>query len=157
VIKFLHNKDLKRHSIAAERLGTDAHDAYERPNRKYCMYQLKLGRTDLITQCVGRRSALDDIDAAIHSLLRQLVFASVRLIAEALGILMSTISCHLVEMIGFENQLLRRMSHVIAEDPRQKRVGLSQELLPLLRSQQRAGFHEIVTMDVSWFLHDYEH
>jgi hypothetical protein len=65
--EFMYSTGLKLGSIAAEPSGTYGQDAYERPSIKYGMHQLKLSRTDLTTEHLGGRPALDDIDAEVAS------------------------------------------------------------------------------------------
>jgi hypothetical protein len=157
VIQFLSRKSLKLDAIAVELSGTYGQEAEERARIKYWLRQLKLGRTDLKTRHVGGRPPLGDIDTEIFSLLRKYPFASIRVIAEALAVSASTVYSHLIERIGFKNDLLRWIPHVLTDDPRQRRVDLSRELLQLLRSQQRVGLHDMVTEDESWFLQHYKH
>jgi hypothetical protein len=157
VIKFLHLKGLKLEAIAAELADAYGQDAYTKPSIKYWVHQIKLGRTDLTTQHIGERPTLDVIDAEIVSALRKLAFSSTRTISDSLGIPASTVYSHLVERIGFKNYLLRWIPHMLTADVRQKRVELSKQLFPVLESQQRVGFHDIVTSDESWFLQHYDH
>jgi hypothetical protein len=63
VITFLDVKDLKRNEIATKLSNTYNRDADDPPSIKYCLHQIKLGRTDLQTQHVGGRPLLEDIDA----------------------------------------------------------------------------------------------
>jgi hypothetical protein len=55
IIKFLHLKGLKLGDVVVERSNPYGEDAYTRPSIKYWIHQLKLGRTDLMTQQVGGR------------------------------------------------------------------------------------------------------
>jgi hypothetical protein len=115
IIKFLHLKSLKLGYIVVELSTRYAEDAYTRSSIKYWLHQLKLERTDLTTQHVGGRLYLDDTDAEIRSVLRISPFCSVRTIADSLGIPASTVYLHLVEKIGFKNNFLRWVPHMLTE------------------------------------------
>jgi hypothetical protein len=147
IIKFLHLKGLKLEDIAVELFTLYGEDAYTWPNIKYWLYQLKLGRTDLTIQCVGGRPYLDDTDAEIVSVLPISPVSSVRTIADSLGIPASTVYLDLGEKIGFKNYFFLWVPHILTEEPRQKRVELSRQLLELLESQQGVNFRDIVTED----------
>jgi hypothetical protein len=76
LIEFLHVKGLKVHKIATELSSIYGWDACAPPSIKYWLYQIRLGRTDLQTQHVGKPPPLDDIDAEIVSVLRKFPFSS---------------------------------------------------------------------------------
>jgi hypothetical protein len=77
IIKFLHLKGLKREDIARELSNLSRQDASAKLSIKYWLHQLKLGRKDLTTECVGGKSSLDDTDTEILSLAGRSRFSSV--------------------------------------------------------------------------------
>jgi hypothetical protein len=113
IIKFLHLKGPKLGDIVVELSTLYGDDAYTRSSIKYWLHQLKLGRTDLTTQRVGRRPYLDDAGPEIPSVLRISPFFSVRTIADSLDIPASAVYLHLVEKIGFKNHFLRWVPHML--------------------------------------------
>jgi hypothetical protein len=121
----LQVEDVKLDEIATELSNTSGLDADAPPSIKYWLHQIKLGRTDHLTQHVGGRPPLDSIKAEIISILRQFPFSSVRTIAGSLNIPASIISIHLVEKIGLKNLLLRWVPHALTSELRQKRVELA--------------------------------
>jgi hypothetical protein len=76
--------------------------------------------------------------------------------ADSVGIPISTVYLHLVEKIGFKNDFLRSVPHMLTEQLRQKRVKLSRQWLELRESQRGVNFRDIVTGDGPWFLQHYE-
>jgi hypothetical protein len=115
IIKFLHFKGLKLGDIVMKLSTLYGEDAYPQPSMKYWLQQLQLGRTDFTTQHVGGRPDLDDTDVEILSVLRISPFSSVRTIADSLGIPISMVYLHLVEKIGFKNDFLRWVPHMLTE------------------------------------------
>jgi hypothetical protein len=85
-INFLRIKSLKLEEIAKKLSTTYGLDAYTPPSIKYWLHQIKLGRTDLLTQHAGGRPPLLDIDAEIFLALLKYPFSSVLTIAESLEI-----------------------------------------------------------------------
>jgi hypothetical protein len=75
------------------------------------------------------RSPHDDIDAEIFSLLRNCPVGLIRVLAEALAVSASTVYSHLIEKMGFKDELLRWIPHVLTEDLHQGRVDLSRKSL----------------------------
>jgi hypothetical protein len=73
----------------------------------------------------------------------------VQTIAESLNNPASTIHSHLAADIGLKIFLLRWVPDALTSELPQKRVDLSNQLLRVLESQQRVGFHNIVTGDES--------
>jgi hypothetical protein len=76
IIKFLHLKGLELGEIVVKLSTLYGEDAYTRPNIKYWLHLLKLGKTDLTTQHVGGRPYLDDTDAETLLVLRISPFSS---------------------------------------------------------------------------------
>jgi hypothetical protein len=130
-------------------------DAHATPSVKYWLHRFKLGRKDLTTQHMGGRLTLDDTDAEMLSIRRRSPFSSVRTIADSLGIPASRVYFHLVEKIGFKNDLLYWVAHTLTDELRQERVELARQLLELLEDKRIVGFSDIVTGDVSWFFQHY--
>jgi hypothetical protein len=66
-----------------------------------------------------------------------------------------TIYFHLVEKTGLKIFFVG--PHTLTSELRQTRVGLSNQLLRVLESQQRVGSCDIVIDEESWFLQHYDH
>jgi 4-diphosphocytidyl-2C-methyl-D-erythritol kinase len=73
-------------------------------------------------------------------------------IAEVLEISASIAYSHLVEIIGLKIFLTSLGSPTLTSELREKRLEFSNQLLQVLESQQRVGFHNIMTGTGSWFL-----
>jgi hypothetical protein len=98
-------------------------------------------------------SGLDDFDEPILSALDENPFASVRLT----HIPATTVYRRLTELLGFTARHLRRLPHALSEEQRARRVELSRALLRILQVQRDRAWHDIVTLDESWFYLSTDH
>jgi hypothetical protein len=63
----------------------------------------------------------------------------------------------MVEKIGFKIFLLRWIPHELIDELRKQRDELAQQLLRVLKSQQRINFRDIATGDMSRCLQHFNH
>jgi hypothetical protein len=94
---------------------------------------------------------LDDSDHAILTRLEDIPFASVWQLSRLIH-LPSTTTCHsLTKSLGFVVRQLRWVPYALSDVQKVKRVNLSRQLLRMLVVQGDRAWHDIVTLDESWF------
>lgn len=101
---------------------------------------------------------LSEIDEAILAALEEQPFASVRQLSRATHLASSTVYSHLTQKLGYTVRHLRWVPHILSEADKIVRAQLSCQLMELLEAQRRRSWHDIVTLDESWFYFttDYE-
>jgi AraC-like DNA-binding protein len=97
------------------------------------------------------------IDKAILTALAERPFSSVRQIATQTCLARSTVHRHLTQSLGFTVRHLHWIPHRLSDNQKEIRVRLSQELLQILQRQQARAWHDIVTLDESWFYFQTDH
>jgi ABC-type dipeptide/oligopeptide/nickel transport system ATPase subunit len=102
-------------------------------------------------------SSLDDSDEAILSVLDENPFVSVRQLSHLTHIAATTVYRRLTESLGFTARHLRWIPHALSGDQRAQRVELSRELLRILQVHRDRAWHDIVTLDESWFYLSTDH
>jgi hypothetical protein len=102
-------------------------------------------------------SGLDDSDEAILSALDENPFASVHQLSPRTHIPTTTVYRRRTESLGFTARHLRWVPHALSEEQRAQRVDLSRELLRTLQVQRDCAWHDIVTLDKSWFYLSTDH
>jgi hypothetical protein len=76
------------------------------------------------------------------------LFSSIRLLADSLDIVSSTIN-YLTNVLHFRSLHLRRVPHVLIDELRAKRVAKAIEFFDLLDIQRQIGYRNILTRDES--------
>jgi hypothetical protein len=99
----------------------------------------------------------DDCDEAILLALNEQLFASIRQLARLTHLPRTTIHRRLTRSLGFYVQHLRCIPHRPSDTQQSNRVELSRALLSLLTTQQGRYWHDIVTLDWSWFYLNTDH
>jgi hypothetical protein len=101
---------------------------------------------------------LTESDKAILLALEEQPFASVRQLSRATHLPYSSVYRRLTTKLGFTVRHLRWVPHTLSEQDKRKRSEYSLQLLRILRSQRPRSWHDIVTLDESWFYFstDYE-
>jgi hypothetical protein len=94
---------------------------------------------------------LTEIDEAILMALEDEPFSSIRQLARATHIPQTTVYNHLNDKLGFTVRHLRWVPHLLSAENKHQRIESSFALLRLLKQQQTRSWHDIVTIDESWF------
>jgi hypothetical protein len=94
---------------------------------------------------------LDDSDQVILVALEDNPFASVRQLSRLTHLSSTTVYRRLTQLLGFVVRRLRWMPHALSDAQKGERVNLSQRLLRMLEVQRDRAWHDIVTLDESWF------
>jgi hypothetical protein len=63
----------------------------------------------------------------------------------------------LTQLSGFRVRHLRWVPHLLSHSQKPDRVALSQQLLSVLPRQERRSWHDMVTLDESWFYLNMDH
>jgi hypothetical protein len=94
---------------------------------------------------------INDSDEAILRALEEFPFSSVGQLSCAAHLPKTTVYRRLSEKLGLTARHLRWVPHRLSEAQKARRVQCSQSLLTRLRDQQTRAWHDIVTLDESWF------
>jgi hypothetical protein len=113
--------------------------------------EAQTGRDDAMQLSEEISPHIDDSDDAILSTLEELPFSSVRQFSRATHLPATTVYRQLSEKLGFTAHHLRSVSHILSDDESAICVQSSKSLLTILREQQTRSWHDIVTLDESWF------
>jgi hypothetical protein len=95
-----------------------------------------------------------ETDRQIQEIIRDHPFASLRMIAEMLGLSSETVRLHLLR-IGSVLKALHRISHTLTEDLKRVRVQMCSAMLTALQVQEHDQWHNVITGDESWFYFEY--
>jgi histone-lysine N-methyltransferase SETMAR len=109
------------------------------------------------TPVTNAETDLDDCDRAILWALDEQPFASIRQIARLTHLPRSTVHRRLTRSLGFLVHHLRWVPHLWSQSQKENRARLSRELLTILQQQQQRSWHDIVTLDESWFYLNTDH
>jgi hypothetical protein len=111
---------------------------------------------------VQRDRDLHDSNQAIVTALDESPFVSVRQLSRLTHLHSTTVYRRLTQSLGFVARHLRWVPHVLSDAQKGERVNLSRRLLRMrmrmLEVQRDRAWHDIVTLDESWFYRstDYE-
>jgi hypothetical protein len=94
---------------------------------------------------------LDDSDQAISAALEDNPFASVRQLSRLTHLPSTTVDRRLTQSLGFVAHHLRWVPHALSDAQKGERVNLSRRLLRMLEVRRDRAWHDIVTLDGSWF------
>jgi hypothetical protein len=94
---------------------------------------------------------LDDSDQVILRALEDSPFASVRQLSLLAHLPSTTVYRRLTQSLGFVVRHIRWVSHALSDAQRGERVNLSRRLLRKLEVQRDQAWHDIITVDGSWF------
>jgi histone-lysine N-methyltransferase SETMAR len=100
---------------------------------------------------------LDESDLAILSSLDENPFASVRQLSRLTHLPRMTVYNRLTQTLGFTARHLRWVPHILSGIQKETRVELSKQLLKVLEVQEDRAWHDIITLDESWFYLTTEH
>jgi hypothetical protein len=103
---------------------------------------------------VTDRAPLEDIDARILQVLEAEPWSSVRTVAEFLKIPASTVHLHLTTSLNMKSRHFKWVPHFLDDNLRAKRSNRAQQLLDVLRAQERFRFRDIITGDETWVYFD---
>jgi hypothetical protein len=94
---------------------------------------------------------LDDSDQVILAGLEDSPFASVRQLSRLTYLPSTTVYRHLTQSLGFVVRHLRWLPHALSDAQKGERVNLFRGLLRMLEVQRGREWHDIATLDESWF------
>jgi hypothetical protein len=114
---------------------------------------IRSGNSELQSDKSPGRQPRCETDWNIRSILRDNPFASLRMIAEMLGIPPETVRFHLLR-IGYVLKALHWVPHIPTDDLKLIRVEMCQTMLAALRAQEHNHWYNIVTGE-SWFCFEY--
>jgi hypothetical protein len=155
IITFLFNKRCDGNQIM-ERLETQFHeDAYSLRSVQFWIGEIKRGREDLHDAQRSGRRPIESLTAQIKMLFDENCFMSARSIAETLQMCHSTFLKHLHKHLGFQSFHLRWIPRLLTAELREQRRTYATEMIAVLLSAQKHGWHHLVTGDESWFFLSY--
>jgi hypothetical protein len=92
-----------------------------------------------------------DSDEAILSALDELPFSSVQHLFCAIHLPKTTVSRRFTEKLGFMARPLRGVPQILSDDQKAIPVKCSRSLRTILLAQESRAWHDIMTLDESWF------
>jgi hypothetical protein len=93
----------------------------------------------------------DDSDEAILATLCEALFASGRQLARLTHLSPAKVYRRLTQSLGLTARHLRWVTHLLSDVQKQERIEQTQLLLRLLMAQQCRSWHNVVTLEESWF------
>jgi histone-lysine N-methyltransferase SETMAR len=112
---------------------------------------LRLARFDDVPTDTEEIKVPSLVDDAILTALERAPFSSIRELARATCLPITTVHRHLIMSLGFTVKHLRWVPHSLTASQKHQRVQLSKELLLLLTSVQADPNQYLITLDESWF------
>jgi len=155
VIKFLWIEEVPGPEIQRRLSMAYGDSAYSLTSVYRWIRLFKCGRTNVEDDERSGRPPIDDLDASIIHVLNHDPFSTVRVIADNLGVSVSTVYRRLTISLGLKSYLCKWVPHFLTEELRQKRLTLAQQLLSDLETEEPFRFQRIITGDESWFYIDY--
>jgi hypothetical protein len=112
--------------------------------------EIKRGREDLHDARRSGRGRIESLTAQIKVLLDENCFVSARSIAETLQVSHSSVLKHLHQDLGFQFFHLRLVPHMSTPELKEQRPTYATEMIVVLLSAQKDGWHHLVSGDESW-------
>jgi histone-lysine N-methyltransferase SETMAR len=151
IVAYLALKRLSARAIHEDLTATLGRDAMAYSTVARYLHDAHCSPLHQTTLSVDVPRSLDDSDQAILSALDENPFASVRQLSRLTHIPPTTVYRRLTQSLGFTARHLRWVPHALSQLQKAQRVELSRELLRTLRIQHDRAWHDIVTLDESWF------
>ena len=155
VISFLYRCGLKAQEIEEKLEETYQLNSYKIDAIRYWIREIKLGRTDLHNDAPRGKTADPAITTAIQAQIENNPMASARQISRTLNISPTTVIDKLNNELHYHCYLTRWIPHTLNDQQRKNRVDIANQMLDILRKEQRTHFQNIYTGDESWFLFEY--
>jgi hypothetical protein len=95
--------------------------------------------------------AIDDADRAILFALDEHPFACMRELSRLTYLPSPTVDCRLRQSLGGRARHLRWVPNALSDAQRADRMDLSRRLLAMLKVWRDLAWHDMVTLDESWF------
>jgi hypothetical protein len=116
--------------------------------------KIRSGKQELQSNKSPGRPPRYETDDNIRNILRDNPFASLRPIAEMLGISLETVRLYLLR-IGYVLKALHWGLHIVTDNLKRIRVDMCQTMLAALRVQEYNQWHSSVPGDETWFHFEY--
>jgi hypothetical protein len=151
IVLYLNRKNLTAQVIHDELVSTLSEEAIAYSTVTNYLVVARIIPRDPTPFAAAISPHIDESDEAILRALEQLLFSSVRQLSRAIHLPKTTVYRRLSEKLGFTARQLRWVPHIIFDDQKAKRVKCSKFILTILLAQQTRDWHDIVTLDESWF------
>jgi hypothetical protein len=112
---------------------------------------------DAITVSDATSPHIDESDEAILRTLEELPFSSVRQLSGATHLRKTMVYMRLCEKPWFTAHHLRFVPHILFDDQTATRVKCSRSVLTIVLAQETRAWHDIMTLDESWFYYTRAH
>jgi hypothetical protein len=99
----------------------------------------------------------NDCDQGLLLALAEQSFASIQELVRLVHLPRTSVQRCLTQSFGFHVRHLRWVPHLLSHSQKLDRLTLSQQPLPVLERQERQPWHDMVTLDESWFYLNMEH
>jgi hypothetical protein len=152
-VRDLDLKGLLAHVILDDLVATlDPKAVTYSPVTRY-LREARLGTAEVTLEPESSSPRLDDCDRAILAALKEehFQFSSVREIARATHIPHTTVYRRLTKSLGFVRRFLRWVPQLLSDPQKVRHVELSLSLLRMLEIQEQRAWHDLITLDESWF------
>jgi hypothetical protein len=157
IVLYLNRKGWRAQVIHDDLVATLGEKAIAYSNIPKYLREAQTGRDGAMPECEEISPHINDADEAILNALQELSFSSVRQLSCATHLPETTVCRRFSEKLGFTARHLRWVLHTLTEAQNATRLQCSQYLLTILREQQTRAWHDIVTLDESWFYYITDH
>jgi hypothetical protein len=151
IVAYLALKRLSAHAIHKDLMATLRRDAMAYSTIAHYLHEAHCSHSSQRTTSIEVSKALDDSNEVILSSLDENPFASVRQLSRFTHIPPMTVYRSLTNSLRFTVRHLRWIPHALSHAQKKQRVELSRQLLWKLRIQCDRVWHNLVTLDESWF------
>jgi hypothetical protein len=157
IILYLARKRLSRLAIHDDLVTTLGPDALSYSSVMHDPRDAVFVSSNPPTPLHRAEAEFDDCDQAILIALADQSFASVRQLSQLTHLPRTIVHRRLTNSLGFRVRNLRCVRHLLAHSQKLDRITLSQQFFSMLEREEQRSWHNIVTLDDSWFYIDVGH
>jgi hypothetical protein len=151
IVLYLARKGLSPLAIHDDLVTTLAEDAVSYSSVTRYLRDAVSASSNPPTPLPEPKAQFDDCDQAILLALTEHPFESVRESSRLSHRPRTTVHQRLTKSLRFRVRHLRWVPYLLSHSEKLNRVTLPQELLPMVERQKQRSWHDIVTLDESWF------
>lgn len=151
IVLYLARKGLSAKAISDDLVATLGPDAKSYATVTRFLREAKFPSPNPLATFSEETPGYDDSSEAILLALSEQPFASIRQLSRLTHLPPTTVYRRLTQSLGFHVRHLRWIPHRLSHSQKSDRVELSRQLLSMLEIQQVRSWHDIVTLDESWF------
>jgi hypothetical protein len=157
IVLYLHRKGLSAHVIHDDLVATLDLQAVASNTLTPCLREANLGTAEVTLDRESSSLHIHDSDQAILIALEEDPFPSVQQLVRATHIPGATVYRRLTKSLGIVRRHLCCVPHLLSDPHKVRYVELSLSFLRILEVQEQKAWHDVVTLDESWFYCSTDH